>query len=157
MLKFLRGCKFSLERTKEKLDFYYACRSSLSSWFTDWDVDSPLFQRMLKTGFFLPLGYDRHGRQVILLRSGVLDPSTVDMEDIIKTNITFIEFISENNDQAQIQGIVLINDLSGTTARHALLFSPVVMKKALTLFQEAFPSRPKVSKSSLQFQTLNFQ
>ena len=79
------------------------------------------------------------------------------MEDIIKTNITFIEFISENNDQAQIQGMVLINDLSGTTARHALLFSPVVMKKALTLFQEAFPSRPKVSKSSLQFQTLNFQ
>ena len=30
LLQFLRGCKFSLERTKEKLDLYNSCRSKLS-------------------------------------------------------------------------------------------------------------------------------
>ena len=29
LLQFLRGCKFSLERTKEKLDLYNSCRSKL--------------------------------------------------------------------------------------------------------------------------------
>ena len=50
LLKFLRGCKFSLERTKEKLDLYYACKASLGSWFQDWNVNSPLFQKMLNCG-----------------------------------------------------------------------------------------------------------
>ena len=30
LLQFLRGCKFSLERTKEKLDLYNSCRSKLT-------------------------------------------------------------------------------------------------------------------------------
>ena len=142
---FLRGCKFSLERTKDKLDLFYACKSSLGSWFQDWNMDAPLFQKMLNCGFFLPLGYDQKGRQVVLLRSGALDPNTMVMEDIIKTNIAFLALVQEGNHQAQIQGMVLIDDLSGTTAKHALLFNPVIMKKALTLFQDAMPSRPQVN------------
>ena len=39
LLQFLRGCKFSLERTKEKLDLYNSCRSKLpiiSCYFSLW-------------------------------------------------------------------------------------------------------------------------
>ena len=50
LLMFLRGCKFSIERTKEKLDLFYACKSSLGHWFQDWNIDSPLFQKMLNCG-----------------------------------------------------------------------------------------------------------
>ena len=41
---FLRGCKFSLERTKEKLDFHHAVRGGLPSWFADWDPRLPAVQ-----------------------------------------------------------------------------------------------------------------
>ena len=34
---FLRGCKYSLERTKEKLDFFNSVRAALPEWFDDWD------------------------------------------------------------------------------------------------------------------------
>ena len=50
LLKFLRGCKFSLERSKEKLDLYNACRSNVPQWFGNWDVESPLFQKFLGWG-----------------------------------------------------------------------------------------------------------
>merc|ERR1712013_185632 len=69
LLKFLRGCKFSLERTKEKLDLYNSCRASLPDWFEPWDPSGPIFQKVLNFRHFLPLpGFDCHGRQVILLR-----------------------------------------------------------------------------------------
>jgi len=143
LLRFLRGCKFSLERTKEKLEFYNACKSNLASWF-DWDAQSKLFQKMLNAGIFLPLpGYDKKGRKVVLMRQCLVDPNKMSLEDIVTSNTAFLEFIAEGDDQAQIMGLVLINDLANTTAGQAKLFNPVTAKKAITLFQEAYPSRPK--------------
>lgn len=47
---FLRGCKFSLERTKEKLDFFYSVRSALPEWFNNWDkIDGAL--DVLESGY----------------------------------------------------------------------------------------------------------
>jgi hypothetical protein len=37
LLYFLRGCKFSIERTKEKLDFFNSVRAALPDWFGNWD------------------------------------------------------------------------------------------------------------------------
>ena len=38
MLKaFLRGCKYSLEKAKEKLDFFFTVRTTLPAWFENWD------------------------------------------------------------------------------------------------------------------------
>ena len=82
LLKFLRGCKFSLERTKEKIDFYSACQANAPAWFSSWDMESPTFQKFLDWGFFLPLpGFDKHGRQVILLRSGQIVPAKTNIEE----------------------------------------------------------------------------
>ena len=46
---FLRGCKYSIERTKEKLDCFYSVRSALPEWFDDWDkIDDVL--DLIKSG-----------------------------------------------------------------------------------------------------------
>ena len=34
---FLRGCKYSLEKSKEKLDFFFTVRTTLPAWFENWD------------------------------------------------------------------------------------------------------------------------
>ena len=95
---------------------------------------------------FLPLpGYDKLGRKVVLLRQRFIDPVKMSLDDLVITNTAFLEFIGEGDDQAQIMGLVLINDLANTTAGQARLFNPVTAKKAITLFQEAYPSRPKVN------------
>merc|ERR1712013_330536 len=99
LLKFLRGCKFSLERTKEKLDLYNTCRANVPNWFSCWDVESSLFQKFLGWGDYLPLpGYDKHGRQVILMRPGKLDPTQPNiLEESFITSLAFFELVCENN------------------------------------------------------------
>jgi len=145
LLKFLRGCKFSLERTKEKLDLYNTCRANVPNWFSCWDVESSLFQKFLGWGDYLPLpGYDKHGRQVILMRPGKLDPTQPNiLEESFITSLAFFELVCENNPQAQVKGIVVLHDVGEATAQHARMMNPVIAKKGLTIFEEAYPARPK--------------
>jgi len=144
LLQFLRGCKFSLERTKEKLDLYNSCRASLPDWFEPWDPSAPIFQKILNFRHFLPLpGYDCHGRQVILLRTGKLDPSKTALEEVAMCTLAFLELVNEGNIQAQIKGTVMLNDLQGAGPQHALMMNPVSAKKMVMLLQEAYPARPK--------------
>lgn len=50
ILTFLRGCKFSLERAKAKLDSYYTMRTLLPEFFTNRDPMLPEIQEILKLG-----------------------------------------------------------------------------------------------------------
>lgn len=38
---FLRGCKFSLEKVKKKLDMYYTMRNAVPEFFANRDVSKP--------------------------------------------------------------------------------------------------------------------
>ena len=50
LVAFLRGCKFSLERTKAKMDMYYTLKSALPEFFTNRDPMLPEIQKILKAG-----------------------------------------------------------------------------------------------------------
>jgi len=140
---FLRGCKFSLERTKEKLDFHFTVRGSLPSWFADWDPREEKLAHIIRAGIYLPLQYDKHGRRVILMRNSKSDPNTMKVEDTFKVSTMVMESAMQGDVQAQIRGIVLVQDMSGMTAAHALQMNPVTVKKAMTVFMEGYPAQPK--------------
>lgn len=50
LIAFLRGCKFSLERTKEKLDLYYSVRNTAPEFYRIKHTD-PLFNEILELGY----------------------------------------------------------------------------------------------------------
>lgn len=50
LVAFLRGCKFSLERTKQKLDMYYTMKSLVPEFLSNRDPMDPKIQEMLKLG-----------------------------------------------------------------------------------------------------------
>lgn len=50
LLSFIRGCKHSMERTKEKLDTYYTMRTLLPEFFANRDPFLPELQEILKHG-----------------------------------------------------------------------------------------------------------
>lgn len=50
ILSFLRGSKFSLERTKERLDMFYTMRTLLPEFFKNRDPLQPQLQHILKQG-----------------------------------------------------------------------------------------------------------
>lgn len=45
--------------------------------------------------------------------------------------------------QASVCGAVVISDAVGSTMAHMKNFSPTMSKKMITIFEEAYPSRPK--------------
>lgn len=45
---FLRGCKFSLEKVKKKLDMYYTMRNAVPEFFANRDVDRPELAEIFK-------------------------------------------------------------------------------------------------------------
>jgi hypothetical protein len=46
-MTFLRGCKFSLEKTKRKLDMYFTMRAAVPEFFNDRDVTRPELKEIL--------------------------------------------------------------------------------------------------------------
>lgn len=47
-MTFLRGCKFSLEKTKQKLDMYFTMRTAVPQVFTNRNIKNPELQEILK-------------------------------------------------------------------------------------------------------------
>ncbi|XP_015123298.1 retinol-binding protein pinta [Diachasma alloeum] len=83
--RFLRACKFDVERAKEKIFNYHAQRSASPDWFANRDPMIPELQDMFKMGPFLPLnGVDDEGRIVVLLRVCIHDPAKHSIANFLK-------------------------------------------------------------------------
>lgn len=50
LIAFLRGCKYSLERAKEKIDMYYTVRTAIPEFFSARDVALPKMQAIMQLG-----------------------------------------------------------------------------------------------------------
>ncbi|KAJ9594066.1 hypothetical protein L9F63_014509 [Diploptera punctata] len=144
LLTFLRGCKFSLERTKEKLDNYYTFKSALPELFRDRDPMRPELQEIIKLGFLIPLPEpDDQGRVVILGRQVSEDPDKIKLTEMFKYNLMLTDYLMSHDDRALVYGTVSIMDHSKSTLGHMKHFSPSLMKKLATVFQDGYPIRPK--------------
>ena len=147
LLYFLRGCKFSLERTKEKLDFFYSIKANCPEWFDNWNVHEDRVAGMVKQGLFIRLkGYDKEGRYVFVVKNGNLDPDTQSLSDSFRLFFIMQELIMHECDQSSITGFVGIIDLDGMGVRHAALYTPSLGKKAMVVWQDAYPTRPQVKR-----------
>ncbi|XP_049794187.1 alpha-tocopherol transfer protein-like [Schistocerca nitens] len=144
LLTFLRGCKFSLERTKEKLDMYYTVRRHLPELFADRDPFSADIQKILSAGVLTKLPQtDAQGRRVILMNVGKLPAGTVSAEAAFRTNFLGLDISLLEDDEAIICGQVVIQDMKDITLGHMTAITPYFMKRVATCFQEAYPLRPK--------------
>ncbi|GJQ86155.1 hypothetical protein Trydic_g13435 [Trypoxylus dichotomus] len=145
LITFLRGCKFSLEKTKEKLDMYYTMRTLVPEFFKDRDPFSPRIQQVLKTGILLPskVPISPDSPKMTLFRNGIQDPLKVTNQDVFKTNLMILDILLMEDDQFVVCGMTGIQDMAGITMTHVTSSPLSIMKKAFTCFQDAYPIRPK--------------
>jgi len=146
ILTYLRGCKFSYERTKEKIDTWHSVRTHCPEFFNGWDVERPELMELLDIGMSIPLkGYDKEGRKVLVMKPSDADNKRHPIEDRMKvlliTNDLFMHF---NDDlQAVVKGVVVISDNKGVDAALMKSMTPSLAKKCIVIFQDGYPSNPK--------------
>lgn len=50
LISFLRGCKYSMEKAKSKIDKYYTLRTKYPDFYTIQNIDDPKFIELFKLG-----------------------------------------------------------------------------------------------------------
>jgi len=142
---YLRGCKYNLEDTKQRLDTWHSVRTRYPEMFENWNYKDPKIKELISAGTCIPLqGFDKHGRRVLILRGSAADPNKFTMLDQFRVNFMVTELLMNDHgdSQGQICGVVVIQDISAASLRHLKNFSPTVVKNAMTVTQEAYPANP---------------
>ncbi|CAK1603321.1 unnamed protein product [Parnassius mnemosyne] len=144
LVAFLRGCKFSLERTKEKLDLFYTVRNTSQELFRIKHTD-PTFNEILEMGAYLilPKVSSPTSPRVAIIRPGSYDPEKYTISDVIAVNNILQKILCMDDDNMVVAGLHTILDLEGVTMGHFLQMTPMLMKKMVVLTQDAMPVRMK--------------
>ncbi|XP_026756871.2 alpha-tocopherol transfer protein-like [Galleria mellonella] len=141
---FLRGCKYSLERTKQKLDLFYTFRNIAPEFFRIKHTD-PYFYEIFNLGIMivLPKPIGPTSPIVGIFRPGPCDPKKYDIMDVMAATHVLQKVVLVDNDHASVAGFQSIMDLEGTTMAHFTQMTPFQMKKMMVFSQDAAPIRMK--------------
>jgi hypothetical protein len=140
LLTFLRGCKFSLEKMKQKLDDYYTVRTVVPEFFNNRDPQDPRIEKLVKIGIILPLPYNDNEPLTVIARMGALDPSMYNLSDFMKVSTLFSDVFFLNIPQSIILGHVTIADLANIKISILSQATPQMIKRITTTI-EALPFR----------------
>ncbi|XP_058066736.1 retinol-binding protein pinta-like [Anopheles bellator] len=145
LVTFLRGCKYSLERAKEKIDMFYSVRTVLPEMMRNRDPLEPRTLEIIRLGVGLPLPQTDGpaAPRIVLVRPGIYDPHRYRIEEVIKVSTMLNDIMMLEDDNMVIGGQVGILDMANVTPAHFLQFTPTFVKKMTMMSQEASPLRQK--------------
>lgn len=147
LVNFLRGCKYSMERVKQKFDLYHTLKTHIPELTRNRD---PLDEKLLGTirqGSCLPLPNtgDGNGPSYFLFRPGSFDPQKYSIIDTMKVGGMITDLMMYEDDNFVVAGQIGICDFTGVTMSHFLHMNPTFMKKMTMMQQDAMPLRQKGS------------
>ncbi|XP_028043335.1 alpha-tocopherol transfer protein-like [Bombyx mandarina] len=143
LMTFLRGCSFSLEKCKKKLDMYFTMRAACPEFFANRDVTRPELMDLLNRaqGPTLP-GLTPQGRRVTIARALDKNLDTNQLNDVFKLAM-MIGDVRLREEVEGIAGDVYVLDASILMPSHLAKISPAVLKKFFICIQEAYPVKLK--------------
>ncbi|KAH8384710.1 hypothetical protein KR093_005745 [Drosophila rubida] len=144
LIAFLRGCKYSLEKSKMKLDNFYALRGAVPELYKNRFVGEKQLN-ILKTGCLLRLSQplQADGPRIHISRYGQYDSNKYSIAEVMQVNTMLGEIQIREDDNAMVSGFVEIIDMKGVSAGHIFQFDVVLVKKLAVLGDKALPYRPK--------------
>ncbi|KAL7732779.1 hypothetical protein ACLKA6_005919 [Drosophila palustris] len=143
LIAFLRGCKYSLERTKGKLDKYFTLRTKYPELFNVTDVDNPKLREVQRLGPIIYLPNLLNGCRLGIFRIGVCPADKYTIWEVMQVGQVMQEIALMEDDHAIINGVIFIMDLKNSTPGHFLQMTPGMAKKMTSYNEEALPMRPK--------------
>jgi len=144
LIAFLRGCKNSMERAKEKLDAYYTYRTTASEFYATRDPFDKKILEILEKGVVIPFADALpDGSRILVNRMCLFDPKKFDMNEVTKVGFMIGDQLLLNDDNFVVCGTVVIVDVKDLSLAHGAQFTPSFVKKMAQFVQDAYPFRLK--------------
>ncbi|KPJ11638.1 Alpha-tocopherol transfer protein-like [Papilio machaon] len=135
MMTFLRGCSFSLEKCKRKLDMYFTMRTACPEFFTNRDITRPELNSLMNRLYATPLpGLTPNGRRVSVARGIDKNLDTSELCNLFKIGL-MIGDVRLREEEQGVGGDVYILDAAVLTPKHLAKLSPALVKKFLICVQ----------------------
>nr|ATY51903.1 CTD5 [Heliconius melpomene] len=144
LVSFLRGCKYSLERTKEKIDLYYSLRTLAPELYSI-KYNNPILDEFLSLGAYiiLPKTAAPDSPRTAIIRPGTFNAEKMSMSDFFSVAGVIQTMLLNEDDTMIIAGIQWIVDLKDVTIGHLLQMTPRLLKRMTVHSQDAAPIRMK--------------
>ncbi|XP_055600436.1 retinol-binding protein pinta-like [Uranotaenia lowii] len=143
LISFLRGCKFSLEKTKDKLRLFFWIRTELPEVIQNRDPLDDRVQEIIRLGVGtpLPITVNPTDPKIFIIRVAQFDYTKFVFADVIKAATLINDVLMRDDDQMVICGMALIIDMADVTAGHLFQFEFSFLKQVAILYQDASPLR----------------
>ncbi|XP_045458934.1 alpha-tocopherol transfer protein-like [Melitaea cinxia] len=147
LIAILRGCKFSLERVKEKIDLFYSLRTTAPEITLRLKPTEPEFINFLRLGtcVILPQANNEQRPCVILIRPGRYDIEKYSVAYLMCILYYLVQILVVENDTATVIGTQIAVDYEKVTLNHLAEATPSMLRKLVAVSQESLPLRFKGS------------
>ncbi|EDW60480.1 alpha-tocopherol transfer protein-like [Drosophila virilis] len=144
LVAFLRGCKFSLEKAKSKLDHFYTIKSMMPEVFGNRQMDERNIA-LCRTGTYvrLPKPFGTAGPRITLTDYSKFDPKIFKMLDLFRYQTLLMERQIREDDNSIISGYIEIIDLSQMSLSFVAQMDFTLIKKMGVFAEKASPTRMK--------------
>ncbi|XP_062127774.1 uncharacterized protein LOC133840129 [Drosophila sulfurigaster albostrigata] len=145
LVNFLRGCKYSLQKTKSKMDRFYTLRTKYPEYFIGHNVDVDKLLKLFRTGtvVFLPRPLHDNGPRIAIIRMAAYNPDQYNFVDINLAGGLMHQIVLNEDDDAIVHGTINILDLANVKMGHFVQMTPSFAKKMTVFQEEALPMRTK--------------
>lgn len=145
LIAFLRGCKYSLEMSKKKLDMFYTLRTHIPEMISDRDPLNEKLQQIIKLGVGLPLPNTESpgSPRIMLIRPGIYDANQFTIQEVMKVSTMVNDILMVEDDNTVVAGQIGIIDLQNVTIAHFIQMQPAFIKKMTMMWQDGLPIRQK--------------
>ncbi|KAJ1525291.1 hypothetical protein ONE63_010114 [Megalurothrips usitatus] len=139
--RFLYGCKFSLERTKQVLDTYYRVRATTPEFFVD---RNPMADEIQENGanlsYFVLPKLTSEGYRVTIFRLHATEVEKFCVSTLTKRVIMVLDVRLK---EEKCLSNIMVVDFQGFTLQHFARLSPTLssIRKSMLCVQDAFPLR----------------
>ncbi|XP_075167489.1 retinol-binding protein pinta-like [Haematobia irritans] len=147
LIAFLRGCKYSLEKAKTKLDNFYTYKEKYPDLLKRPNIEDPKVRELIRLGIllYLPEPLTECGPRLVLVRNGAYDPNKFSFSELAQMRTLIQDIVLMEDDTAIVGGIIFILDFSDVSVSHLFQVNPGVMRKVSKYTEEALPLRVKAS------------
>lgn len=145
LVTFLRGCKYSLERAKQKFDMFYTLRFHMPEMMEGRDPQDEKLAAIIKLGVVLPLPETENpsSPRLMLMRVGAYDANKFTVQETMKVSTMINDILMIEDDNFVISGQIGVIDLADVTLAHFMQMQPALVKKMTMFMQDGSPIRQK--------------